>query len=129
MTKRIVLQTLAAKEAVTENRLLVLQREHHDLDKTEGYLYTAENTYNTIELPDRNNAKNISCIPTGTYTWQKIHRSSNGQPALWIRDVPNRTEILIHYGLHPSHSQGCILIKEINKFINELPKKGIITIL
>lgn len=49
----------------------------------------------TIELPWRNNQSNISCIPTGTYTLVKRTTKKRG-PHLLVKNVPNRTLILIH---------------------------------
>lgn len=111
----------------TSGRVLVLQREINHYNSTTGNLYLKKGTVSTIELPDRQNQRNISRIPPGTYPFQKITRS-NGNKAIWIRDVPNRSEILIHQGTKPSHSQGCILTKDMT-WLNEIETKGLITIL
>lgn len=63
----------------------------------------------TLELPWRGNQKNISCIPQGDYECQQIIRP-NGDWALWVKGVPNRTSILLHKGNFTSDVQGCILI-------------------
>lgn len=127
-TKKAVLQALAAKQAIADNVLIVLAREHETEEETLGNLYTSDTKYPTIELPNRGNARNISRIPEGTYPYSLIHRK-NGTRAVWIRDVPNRSEILIHYGNHPSHSKGCILVQKMNQLLLELPKKGLISII
>lgn len=66
----------------------------------------------SLELPDRGNRKDCSCIPEGTYPLKKITRP-NGDPAFLIEDVPGRSEILIHKGNFAAgkkiDSQGCIL--------------------
>lgn len=49
----------------------------------------------TIELPWRGNAVGESCIPLGGYIAQR-HDSSKFGSSLWLRDVPGRTEILVH---------------------------------
>lgn len=52
---------------------------------------------NSIELPWRNNERNRSCIPEGTYTLQKRFSAKH----LWhlhLTDVPERSLILIHKG-------------------------------
>jgi hypothetical protein len=66
----------------------------------------------------RNNNRNISCIPTGFYNAQK-HIRPNGNPSIWIQDVPKRAAILIHWGNYASSIQGqktdilgCILVGE-----------------
>lgn len=61
-----------------------------------------------IELPYLDNRVNVSCIPSGIYTFQKIVRS-NGNEAIEILNVPNRTHILAHSGNYMKDTQGCIL--------------------
>lgn len=51
----------------------------------------------SIELPDKNNQVNISCIPAGTYTVNKIISCKKG-PCFFVKAVPGRTDILIHVG-------------------------------
>ena len=64
-----------------------------------------------LELPDKKNAKNISCILEGEYWVEKTVRA-NGDPAFVIKDVPGRTDILIHIANFASGKkidlQGCI---------------------
>ena len=87
--KLSVLHIHALREVTTQNRLLILERQMFHQNATEGKLIMGNKTWDTVELPWKENQKNISCIPSGTYTWQKIIRSSNKQPALYIRDVHN----------------------------------------
>lgn len=62
----------------------------------------------TLELPDRQNQRNISRIPAGRY--RAIHHvSPRFGPSLWIKDVPGRSEILIHLGNYFTNTRGCIL--------------------
>lgn len=49
----------------------------------------------TIELPWRNNEKQVSCIPEGTYYLRKRH-STRFNWHVEIRDVPNRKYVLFH---------------------------------
>jgi hypothetical protein len=68
-----------------------------------------------LELPWNNNMHDVSCIPEGTYDAEKITRP-NGKPAIWIKDVPDRSEILIHVAnyannnpaTHKPDLKGCI---------------------
>jgi hypothetical protein len=48
-----------------------------------------------MELPDRGNRQNASRIPPGEYlcTW---HRSPKFGWVFWVRDVPDRSSILMH---------------------------------
>lgn len=71
----------------------------------------------TIELPDRNNASNVSRIPAGSYTVTPWKSKKFGN--VWIlKDVSGRTYILIHKGNVAgnrdkglkTHSNGCILV-------------------
>lgn len=50
-----------------------------------------------LELPWLDNQKNISCIPDGVYDVEK-YSSVKHPDTFWIKDVPNRTGILIHMG-------------------------------
>ena len=61
----------------------------------------------TIELPWRGNERNESCIPPGVYTTIK-HDSPNHGSTLWLQEVPERSEILIHAANYPSQLDGCI---------------------
>jgi hypothetical protein len=63
----------------------------------------------TLELPFRNNASQISAIPVGTYRGF-LRRSTHG----WRLElqVPGRGAIQIHLGNTPDHSMGCILVGE-----------------
>ena len=63
----------------------------------------------TLELPWKNNRRNISCIPLGTY--EVIgHVSPKFGKCYWVKDVPGRSEILFHVGNSPKDSRGCILV-------------------
>jgi dihydrofolate reductase len=127
--KLSVLHIHALREVTTQNRLLILERQMFHQNATEGKLIMGNKTWETVELPWKENQKNISCIPSGTYTWQKIIRSSNKQPALYIRDVENRTEILIHEGNKPTQSEGCILLHNYRNFHRLVNNKGLIVII
>ena len=66
----------------------------------------------TAERPDFNNEPNRSCIPPGTYECEKIISPKFGH-CVHIKDVPNRSHILIHKGNIPlKDSTGCILVGE-----------------
>ncbi|MCB0329782.1 MAG: hypothetical protein KDD70_08960 [Bdellovibrionales bacterium] len=63
----------------------------------------------TLELPDRNNKRNESCIPEGTYQCDPF--SGNKYKNVWqVMNVPNRSSILIHTGNYPSNTRGCVLV-------------------
>lgn len=61
-----------------------------------------------LELPDKDNARNISCIPEGIYTIKKRHSKKYG----WhfhVLDVPGRSYVLIHFGNYYTDTRGCLL--------------------
>lgn len=75
----------------------------------------------TLELPWLNNEPNRSCIPSATYTcdripiepksdliWMKIRYGY--EDIFEIKDVPNRSGIRFHIGDFPGNTKGCILI-------------------
>lgn len=73
--------------------------------------------FKTLELPDRDNQRRVSCIPERLYFWQK-HNSPKFGPCLWLQDVPNRSEILVHPGNFTRDILGCILVGDSHKDID-----------
>ena len=71
--------------------------------QTIGNLYLLEDnsslieSFYSLELPYRDNKRRISCIPEGNYIGFK-HNSPKFGNTVWIKDVPKRSEILIHAG-------------------------------
>lgn len=71
----------------------------------------------SLELPWRNNAQEISCIPPGKYKCRMINSPKFGY-VYEVCEVPNRTHILFHSGNTAgdvslglkSDSNGCILV-------------------
>ncbi len=63
---------------------------------TNGVLYSGnEKLGYTIELPWKDNAKQVSCIPEGRYRLVRRKSKKYGDHFL-VKDVPNRQLILIH---------------------------------
>jgi len=63
-----------------------------------------------MELPDKQNQSNISCIPEGMYTCKKILSPHFGE-TFEVCNVPNRKHILFHTGnIAKYDSNGCILV-------------------
>ncbi len=71
----------------------------------------------TLELPDKGNQKNISCIPRGTYLIEPRF-SETYDNHFHVKNVPNRSWILIHFGNYRHNTEGCILVGEDFKYIN-----------
>jgi len=61
-----------------------------------------------IELPWNNNKRGISCIPVGEYSAIAVRRWSNKKYALWVQDVPGRSEIMVHTANFVKQLLGCL---------------------
>lgn len=71
----------------------------------------------TLELPDRNNEPQVSCIPTGSYQVKK-RTSPKFREHFHIVGVPNRSYILIHAGNYHTGILGCVLVGSGYRDIN-----------
>ena len=84
---------------------------------TRGILFFEDFHCETLELPWRENQRNISCIPAGDYK-VKIRISPRYGQVYWVTEVPNRSFILFHSGNwagdvkkgYKTHVNGCILL-------------------
>ena len=88
---------------------MILQRLKSPPDRTLGLWHLEPNhSLLTMERPWLDNQVNVSCIPSGHY---KFKRDTHGR-FQWFRllDVTGRTNIELHEGSKPSHSEGCILM-------------------
>lgn len=73
-----------------------------------GWLRGGER-FATIEPPWRENRRNVSCIPEGTYSVAPYN--SPRFPNCWeILDVPTRESILIHIGNWAKDTDGCVVV-------------------
>ena len=70
-----------------------------------------------LELPDRDNQRNISRIPSGTYQCS-LRWSEKYDWHYHINNVPNRSLILMHFGNYYTDTRGCILVGNAFKDIN-----------
>ena len=100
---------------------LKLKRSNFFESKTEtlGILYCGDNRFFTLELPWKDNAPNISCIPPGIYKWKKRFSPGKQYEVIELIDVPGRSFIQIHLGNYTRQIKGCILpgmgLKDIDK--------------
>lgn len=81
-------------------------------DRTLGSLYDGEEVIaKVLELPWKNNNRSVSCIPEGIYQVIK-QQPKPDRNYIYFRlpKVPGRSGILIHRGVRPSHSKGCLLV-------------------
>jgi len=96
--------------------MIELYRWYHD-DCTIGRLCFEDFQCFTLELPDLNNQRNISCIPEGVYNCHIFNSQKNGK-VISIEDVPGRSYIQIHSGNFTSQIEGCILVGDSIKRLN-----------
>lgn len=64
----------------------------------------------TLELPNLNNQKNISCIPSGTYTAKYTFSPKFMKFTYEIQNVPNRSGIRIHSANYYNDLSGCVAL-------------------
>lgn len=62
----------------------------------------------TLELPDKENASQLSCIPKGVYFCEKVGPSHIPYDHISIKNVPKRSWICIHSANYYSQLLGCI---------------------
>jgi len=89
--------------------------------KPDGFAWICK----TLELPDKNNATKISCIPKGVYTCEYTFSPSFKKFSYEIKDVPKRAGIRIHSGNYTRQILGCILL---GKTHTDIDKDGIIDV-
>lgn len=65
--------------------------------------------FTTLEDAWRNNERMVSCIPEGKYIIVR-HKSPKFGECFLVKDVPNRSDILIHAGNTDADTHGCILL-------------------
>lgn len=90
----------------------------------------------SMELPWKDNKKNVSCIPDGLYKYVPHTWSRNGMKLIRLVDVPDRTAILVHPCNSIKELKGCLGLGAVSKtglvsstaavikFIKEIPKEG-----
>lgn len=76
--------------------------------------------FHTLELPWKDNAHNVSCIPEGEYLVLKMPPTAKRKyEYFWVQDVPDRSSILWHPGNYTRDILGCCLpgeeLKDIDK--------------
>ena len=74
-------------------------------------------TFATIEPPFNANLKSVSAICKGNYNASKVHSPKFGQ-AVWIKNVPGRSDILIHVLNFARQSKGCIGVGSAHRFLD-----------
>ena len=102
-----------------------LTRDYKGTDCTLGKLKFNDEFLETLELPWKNNANSISCIPDGRYVVKKTY-SPRFKKDMWeVLNVPKRKGIRIHAANYVSQLEGCIALG-LSRF--DLNKDGVIDI-
>lgn len=105
-------QQLYAIAPLINKPLVTIIRRQSNSKETLGSLHATINCipFNcyTLELPDLNNAQNISCIPKGTYTVKWTFSPRFLKYTYEVQNVPNRSGIRIHAGNYYKDFNGCI---------------------
>ena len=63
----------------------------------------------SLELANKNNQRQISCIPKGSYFCKKTY-SKKFKNCISVMNVPGRSAILMHVGNFKKDTLGCILL-------------------
>ena len=99
---------------------MILRRTKKLKAATYGELTCGKFECKTLELPDKNNQTNISCIPEGKYAYKVLESSRRfDYPHVWILDVPGRTGIKIHVANFVRELRGCPCVGSYFKDIDE----------
>jgi len=75
--------------------IVTLKRGNSTDQGTFGTLYFGGNVLHAVELPWRDNARRVSCIPAGTYQCALVNSPRFGK-VYGVKNVPGRSHILIH---------------------------------
>jgi hypothetical protein len=95
---------------------LIISRDYQP-NETQGGIFVLEKgriLFNclSLELPEKGNQQNVSCILPGSYPTKKV-KDRTGKTVFLLSDVPGRTGVEMHIGNFAAglkvDTQGCIL--------------------
>jgi len=97
-----------------------LIRDYAGIDCTMGILLFEGEVFQTLEPPWKMNARNVSCIPSGSYRCEFMARSASGKyrNVYHVQRVGGRSGILAHNGNVARHTLGCILLGTRRGWLN-----------
>ena len=99
-TIRVKLQRILKNDSCIIGAITILDEEGNAVD-----------SYNTLELPWKNNLPDVSCIPVGSYNVEKVTQSPLlPYPHFIIPNIYGRSGIAIHVGNFDTDTHGCILV-------------------
>lgn len=96
---------------------MIKVRRWYDDSYTLGRLRVGDFQCFTLELPDLDNQKNVSCIPEGEYSYFLRNSPKNGK-VLELKSVTGRSNIQIHSGNFTRQIRGCLLVGDSIKHID-----------
>jgi hypothetical protein len=89
--------------------MLTLKRLEEKHGVTLGQIFYNDSfVCHTFELPWKDNEREVSCIPPGTYRIKLVYSSRLKRNVFTLMDVPGRTAIHIHPANRASEIKGCI---------------------
>lgn len=100
---------------------VILTRTSGDDNQTLGVLTTDGFTCKSLELPDKNNASRVSCIPSGTYVCKysksPLFSKNAGKDVFTytVLNVPKRAGIRIHSANYARQLLGCVALGSAHK--------------
>lgn len=111
--------TYALKGMINTKQPVVITRTSDNGVETLGTLTYKDFTCKTLERPWKNNTKNISCIPKGTYQCKYTFSLGKLGWCYEVQNVPGRSGIRIHPGNYFFDIEGCILLGDSYGDINK----------
>ena len=95
---------------IKDGETIILQRKREDRYGTHGVLiYGGRYICFTLELPWADNKRQVSCIPKGKY--KCVAHNGPKYKGVWrLEAVPDRDDVLIHWGNWMKNTRGCILV-------------------
>ena len=123
MNKKVLLLIFTNKITMEGNFTLNIIRFFENKKQTDGIILAIEGSSKivfsclSLELPWKDNKNNISRIPEGIYDGE-LHESPTFGLCVWIKSVPQRSEILIHVANYFHDLRGCIAPGLIRKDID-----------
>lgn len=103
---------------------LKLQRVYSGFRESIGLLFNDYPFLVTLEKPWLNNQQLVSCIPTGIYRCMRWNSPHFGD-VFQVMNVPDRSNVLIHWGNYVKDTDGCILV---GKSFGDIDRDGIMDI-
>jgi Family of unknown function (DUF5675) len=90
---------------------IVLQRLTTSSEGTFGtLLVNGRPYYVTLELPWKNNQKDVSCIPPGEYKATRMFSEKFKKVLFVLHNIPGRDLVEFHIGNTISNTEGCVLL-------------------